>query len=116
MALRSEWEVNEREIDLSIGGASHEFRRADVVDPQRSRGVPAVKASEQRREVDPPKRLNGTDRQMPAQQPTDSGNGVPAVLGRGNGPHGGRKQRPAGLGQLVLASAADEQVTTEFAL
>ena len=116
VALRSEREVNEREIDLSVRGAPHELRRADVMDPQRHRWVPAVKTGEQPGEVNLAERLDGTDRQVSAQQPADGGNGVPAVLGRGDGTPGSRKQRPASLGQLDLAGAANEQVAAKFAL
>ena len=116
VALRPEREVNEREVDLSVGGAPHELRRADVMDPQRHRWVPAVKTGEQPGEVNLTERLDGTDRQVSAQEPADGGNRVPAILGRGHGTPGSRKQRPAGLGQFDLSGAANEQVAAKLAL
>ncbi len=47
VALGSEWQVNECEIDLSVRGASHELRCPNVMDPQCYRWMPAVKAGEQ---------------------------------------------------------------------
>ena len=113
--MRPERQVHDREIDLSVRGVSHELGRAYVMDPQSHGGVPAVKPCEEPGEVDLTKRLDGADRQVPAHQPADRGNGVPAVLGRGEGADGGWKQRPSGFGQLDLAGAAHEQVATEFA-
>jgi mannose-6-phosphate isomerase-like protein (cupin superfamily) len=84
-ALRSEWQVDDREVDFSVRGLTHELRRADVTDPQRHGGMPAVKARDHRGEVDCAKRLDRSDRQMPVHQPTNGGNSVAAVLGRGDG-------------------------------
>ena len=86
------------------------------MDPQRHGRMPAVKAGDQPRQVDLAKRLDRTDRQVSAHQAADRGNRVATILGRGNGPPGSWKQRPAGLGQLDLAGAADEQVAAKFAL
>ena len=47
VALRSEWWVNDREIDLTVRGASHELRSADVMKPQRDGRIRAVKAGDQ---------------------------------------------------------------------
>jgi hypothetical protein len=116
VALRSERQVNEREIDLSVRGASHEFWGANVMDPQRHRRMPAVKAADQPGEVDRAKRLDGTDRHMSAHQAAYTGHSVPAVLGRSYGTPGRWQERPASLGQLDLAGAADEQVAAKFAL
>ena len=86
------------------------------MDPDGHRRVPAVKAGQQTREIDPAERRDRTDRKPPAHQPADRGNRVPTVLGRGDGALRGWQQRTAGLGQLDLARAANEKVTTQLVL
>jgi mannose-6-phosphate isomerase-like protein (cupin superfamily) len=51
-ALQSEWRVNDREIDLTVRGASHELGSAGVMKPQRHGRMRTVKAGKQRGEVD----------------------------------------------------------------
>ena len=86
------------------------------MEPQRDGRMRAVKAGKQPREVDLAKRLDGTDREVSADQPADRRNSIPSVLGRGDGPPGSRKQRPSGFGELHLPSAAHKQVAAKLAL
>ena len=86
------------------------------MEPQGDGRMRAVEAGKQPGKVDLAECLYGADRQVSAHQPADRGNRIPGVLGRGEGPLGGRKQRPPGFGQLHLPGAAHEQVAAKLAL
>jgi len=76
--------------------------------------MPAVIAGEECWEIDRTHGRDGADRQLPAHQPADSGDGVPAVLGCRDGAPGSREQGPSGFCELDAACAAHEQVAAQF--
>ena len=82
--------------------------------PERDVGMRASECAQQRREVYHPEGLDGTHVQVAVQHAVDAGDGVAALVGRGQGAACCRKQDPARAGQRHPTVVTNEQCLAQL--